>query len=180
MKENGHSVNCGGENGAPRITPCLEYIILQYKTSYNLSCEAEEPVTWWSINKKFMNIFEKSNKSASLSLDVVSADDVGAYYCIKKSELKKSHQIDEEMMVENVNLELASSIYVYVNDTKKKLVPHQPVVIFGMYNKLLIPCKPSMPDTMVKLKGSNIVSNFTTSVRFPDLVFSLNRLSAPL
>ncbi|EDV31270.2 uncharacterized protein Dana_GF15271, isoform B [Drosophila ananassae] len=162
VTKNGHSINCGGENGAPRITPCLEFIILQYKSSYNVSCEAEEPVTWWSIHKIFWNIFEKSNNSASLSLDVVSADDVGAYYCIKKSGLKKYLEIDEEMLVENLNLELASSIYIYVNDTRKKLVPHQPVVIFGLYDNLLIPCKPSMPDTKVQLKAENItLSSYT-------------------
>lgn len=178
VTENGHSINCGGENGAPRITPCLEFIILQYKTSYNLSCEAEEPVTWWSFHKKFMNVFEKSNNSASLSLDVVSADDVGAYYCIKKSKLKMNLEIDEEMLVENVNMEQASSIYVYVNDTRKKLVPHQPVVIFGLYDNLLIPCKPSMPDTKVQLKAGNIVSNFTSSVRFPTHFFFKQTLSS--
>ncbi|XP_070133064.1 vascular endothelial growth factor receptor 1-like [Drosophila bipectinata] len=153
MIGNKYSLNCGGENGGPRITPCLDFIILEYKSTYNLRCEAEEPVTWWSIHNKLMDVLEESNHSTSLSLNNVSAGEVGAYYCIKKSEMQKNPDIDEAIMAENVNLELASSIYVYVNDSKNKLVPHQPVSFFGLYDNLLIPCKPSMPNTTVLLKS---------------------------
>nr|XP_043069197.1 platelet-derived growth factor receptor alpha-like [Drosophila bipectinata] len=167
MIGNKYSLNCGGENGGPRITPCLDFIILEYKSTYNLRCEAEEPVTWWSIHNKLMDVLEESNHSTSLSLNNVSAGEVGAYYCIKKSEMQKNPDIDEAIMAENVNLELASSIYVYVNDSKNKLVPHQPVSFFGLYDNLLIPCKPSMPNTTVLLKSEgDEVSSYLSTVGF--------------
>lgn len=160
------SVDCGGTNGAPLITPCLESVQLDYKTSYTLRCEAEEPVTWWYAHDSVLTEeFDNSETDpqrpygAGLELVDVTAEKVGAYYCIKKSQLESSLDIDEDKMVEYTNNYEAVSIYVYVNDPNHLLVPYSPLVMARQYTSVVIPCKPTMPDTEVILQFNSEVSN---------------------
>lgn len=160
------SVDCGGTNGAPLITPCLESVQLDYKTSYTLRCEAAEPVTWWYAHDLvYADEFDNSETDpqrphgARLDLMDVTAEKVGAYYCIKKSVLDNSSDVDEDKMVEYTNNYEAVSIYVYVNDPNHLLVPYAPLVIARQYTSVVIPCKPTMPDTEVILQFNSEVSS---------------------
>ncbi|KAH8325621.1 hypothetical protein KR067_002519 [Drosophila pandora] len=167
------SVDCGGTNGAPLITPCLESVQLDYKTSYTLRCEAEEPVTWWYAHDSVLTEeFDNSETDpqrpygAGLELVDVTAEKVGAYYCIKKSQLESSLDIDEDKMVEYTNDYEAVSIYVYVNDPNHLLVPYSPLVMARQYTSVVIPCKPTMPDTEVILQLNSETTSSKNAIRY--------------
>ncbi|KAH8269724.1 hypothetical protein KR018_002067, partial [Drosophila ironensis] len=169
------AVNCGGENGAPLITPCREAIKLEFRTNYTLQCEAAEPVTWWSIHNSgldptpFNNFDMDAERPHGSRLDLydVTADNVGAYFCVKLSELKPDADPDEEAMVEVVNRDQASTIYVYVDDPKTKLVPTDQIVVLArQYTDVVIPCKPSMPDTEVVLEFNSESFSSKDTARF--------------
>ncbi|XP_039487105.1 vascular endothelial growth factor receptor 1 isoform X7 [Drosophila santomea] len=157
--------NCGGENGAPLMTPCKSAIILDASTSTTLKCEDNESMTWWTSSQtQLIHIapFDNTEDPArpygtSLTLIEVTADCVAAYYCVKDSkfnEIPHEGQSDEAM-IELVNQGYASSIYVYVNDPDNKLSDSHNVVTARQYSDVVIPCKPSMPDTEVVLETSN-------------------------
>ncbi|KRJ97846.1 vascular endothelial growth factor receptor 1 isoform X6 [Drosophila yakuba] len=157
--------NCGGENGAPLMTPCKSAIILDAGTSTTLKCEDNESMTWWTSSQtQLIHIapFDNTDDPArpygtSLTLIEVTADCVAAYYCVKDSkfnEIPHEGQSDEAM-IELVNQGYASSIYVYVNDPDNKLSDSHNVVTARQYSDVVIPCKPAMPDTEVVLETSN-------------------------
>ncbi|XP_017068456.2 LOW QUALITY PROTEIN: platelet-derived growth factor receptor alpha-like [Drosophila eugracilis] len=153
--------NCGGENGAPLMTPCKNFIILNAQTTTTLKCEGNETMSWWTNHptearkESFDNTEDPERPyGTSLTLFDVSAYDVGAYYCVKDSEFSQIDEEDrpEEAMVELVNQGKASSIYVYVDDPVNKLVPIENAVTALQYTDVVIPCKPAMPDTEVLLQ----------------------------
>jgi len=157
--------NCGGENGAPLMTPCKSSIILEAQTSSTLKCEGEDPMVWWTSSVDHLqgiagDRFDNTEDPArpygtSLTLYEVTADDVGAYYCVKDSEYNKISEKSDEAMVELVNQGLASSIYVYVNDPVSKLAPAISSINALQYTDVVIPCRPAMPDTEVWLETNN-------------------------
>jgi len=157
--------NCGGENGAPLMTPCKSSIILEAQTSSTLKCEGEDPMVWWTSSVDHLqgiagDRFDNTEDPArpygtSLTLYEVTADDVGAYYCVKDSEFNKISEKSDEAMVELVNQGLASSIYVYVNDPVSKLAPAISSINALQYTDVVIPCRPAMPDTEVWLETNN-------------------------
>ncbi|XP_032580146.1 vascular endothelial growth factor receptor 1 isoform X13 [Drosophila sechellia] len=156
--------NCGGENGAPLMTPCKSAIILDAQTSTTLKCEGDEPMSWWTSQSQYVHVKSFNNTEdparpfgTSVDLIEVTADYVAAYYCVKNSkfsQIAKEEQSDE-VMIELVNQGYASSIYVYVNDPDTKLVDSHNVVTARQYTDVVIPCKPAMPDTEVLLETSN-------------------------
>ncbi|XP_037708354.1 vascular endothelial growth factor receptor 1 isoform X4 [Drosophila subpulchrella] len=166
--------NCGGENGAPLMTPCKSSIILEAQTSSTLKCEGEDPMVWWTSSvdhvqgtagDRFDNTEDQARPyGTSLTLFEVTADDVGAYYCVKESEYNKISEKSDEAMVELVNRYLASSIYVYVNDPVSKLAPTTISIKALQYTDVVIPCRPAMPDTEVWLETSNGEKYSSTSV----------------
>ncbi|XP_050741595.1 platelet-derived growth factor receptor alpha isoform X3 [Drosophila biarmipes] len=166
--------NCGGENGAPLMTPCKSSIILEAQTSSTLKCEGEEPLTWWtgSVDNlqgypgdQFNNTEDPARPyGTSLTLFEVTAEDVGAYYCVKDSEYQKISEKSDEAMVELVNRGLASSIYVYVNDPNSKLAAAMSSINALQYTDVVIPCRPAMPDTEVWLETNNGETYSSTSV----------------
>ncbi|XP_043641409.1 vascular endothelial growth factor receptor 1 isoform X1 [Drosophila teissieri] len=158
--------NCGGENGAPLMTPCKSAIILDAATSTTLKCEDNEPMTWWTSSSQAPLILPDSFSNTedparpygtSLQLNEVTAEYVAAYYCVKDSKFNEipHEEQSDEAMIELVNQGYASSIYVYVNDPDNKLVDSHNVVTARQYSDVVIPCKPSMPDTEVVLETSN-------------------------
>nr|XP_016943226.1 vascular endothelial growth factor receptor 1 isoform X4 [Drosophila suzukii] len=166
--------NCGGENGAPLMTPCKSSIILEAQTSSTLKCEGEDPMVWWTSSVDHLqgiagDRFDNTEDPArpygtSLTLYEVTADDVGAYYCVKDSEFNKISEKSDEAMVELVNQGLASSIYVYVNDPVSKLAPAISSINALQYTDVVIPCRPAMPDTEVWLETNNGETYSSTSV----------------
>ncbi|XP_026843933.1 vascular endothelial growth factor receptor kdr-like isoform X4 [Drosophila persimilis] len=177
QEDNEVSTNCGGDNGAPLITPCKESIKLEYRTNYTLRCEASEPIIWWashesSLVSSFDNTEEDPQRPYGLQLHLieVTADNVGAYYCIKESSAESlTSGPDEklgEMLGEMVNNDLASTIYVFVNDPINLLVPTAPIVHARQYTDVVIPCKPSMPETEVLLTFNSDKFSSQTSGRY--------------
>ncbi|SPP79793.1 blast:Platelet-derived growth factor receptor alpha [Drosophila guanche] len=177
QEDNEVATSCGGDNGAPLITPCKESIKLEYRTDYTLRCEGSEPIIWWASHEKplvssFDNAAEDPQRPYGLQLHLmeVTADNVGAYYCIKESEAARvNSSTDEklsEMLGEMLNNDLASTIYVFVNDPLNLLVPTGPIVHARQYTDVVIPCKPSMPETEVLLTFNGDVYSSTTSGRY--------------
>ncbi|SPP79792.1 blast:Platelet-derived growth factor receptor alpha [Drosophila guanche] len=182
QEDNEVATSCGGDNGAPLITPCKESIKLEYRTDYTLRCEGSEPIIWWASHEKplvssFDNAAEDPQRPYGLQLHLmeVTADNVGAYYCIKESEAARvNSSTDEklsEMLGEMLNNDLASTIYVFVNDPLNLLVPTGPIVHARQYTDVVIPCKPSMPETEVLLtfNGDNDTKGNISSLH-PDLL----------
>ncbi|KAI8043639.1 hypothetical protein M5D96_004972 [Drosophila gunungcola] len=158
-------------NEAPRIKPCNSFIILELKTNFTLECESDEPVIWWTEHDlgqlTATNTYNKTQDRNtiyvnSLQLSDISTDLVAAYYCIKDSKLRNLNQESkdsEKSMVELVDQAQSSSIYVYVNDPDNKVVGSDINLIAKPYTDLVIPCKPSTPDTELVLKSLDSVSN---------------------
>lgn len=158
--------NCGGEDGVPLITPCKNSLKLQVHEPYTLQCEADEPIQWWhghegsKISEEFDNVIDNSRPfGIKLHLENVSVENVGAYYCIKTSQAPKSTtDWSEEQLVELVNDDKASTIYVYVNDPNNLLAPVEPILNAVQYSEIVVPCKPAMPETEVLLTFNGEVS----------------------
>lgn len=147
--------NFAATKGAPLINPLSSEITLDVKSNFSLLCEANEPITWRSSapigseleNSSFPTLNSDRPYGNSLHLEKVTAEYVGFYYCIKESELIQDG--DYDMMVENFK---AAKIYVFVNDENTLLVPMSvPVISASQYDDVVIPCKPTMPDTVVEL-----------------------------
>ncbi|KAH8409381.1 hypothetical protein KR222_002180, partial [Zaprionus bogoriensis] len=158
LEDNDFAPNCGGEDGVPLITPCKDSLKLQAHTNYTLQCEASEPIEWWHSHEGLRR-FEEFNNSNDperpfgirLNLLDVIVDNVGAYYCIKTSQAPQVSEWSEDALAELVNGEKASTIYVYVNDTQNLLAPVEPILNAPQYTEIVIPCKPTMPETEVLL-----------------------------
>ncbi|XP_043065312.1 vascular endothelial growth factor receptor 1 isoform X3 [Drosophila ficusphila] len=168
------TVNCGGENGAPLMTPCKSSIILDYQTTTSLKCEADEPMSWWTAQTSIVldeSSFDNTEDperpyGTNLQLSGVTAEDVGAYYCVKDSELNNLPEKNEQAMIGLVNQGGASSIYVYVDDKENKLFTTETILQAMQYEDLVIPCKPAMPDTEVLLEFRGEVLSSTSVGRY--------------
>lgn len=166
-EDDNEPANCGGEDGVPLITPCKNSLKLLVHDPYTLQCEANEPIEWWlghegfKKSEDFNNIDDPSRPyGIRLHFEDVTVDNVGAYYCIKSSKAPTNRSQDwpEEQMVELVNNDEASTIYIYVNDPSNLLAPVEPIVSALQYSEIVIPCKPSMPETEVMLTFNGEVS----------------------
>lgn len=107
----------------------MEYVTLELNTNYTIRCEADEPLLWkvasYSLEyevKTFDTGDPQRPHGSMLYLLDISSMNLGNYYCIKKSSVQKSidDMLDEEL-VELVNNNKASSIYIYVNGKQKWL-----------------------------------------------------------
>lgn len=105
----------------------MEYVTLELNTNYTIRCEADEPLSWRlasdSLNydvQTFNTGDPQRPHGSMLYLLDISTMNLGNYYCIKKSSIPNSVEdmMDEEL-VELVNNNTASSIYVYVNGKNK-------------------------------------------------------------
>ncbi|XP_070069379.1 uncharacterized protein [Drosophila takahashii] len=147
--------NCETKNGTPLITPCNSSIILQYSMNITLKCEAGEPIRWYYGHNYKLNIplqktdYPEGHYTVSLKMNKVTTNYVGAYYCLKDSKYRKLLERSEEVLIKLVSQGLASSIYVYVNDTKNNAVVPYADLQGRQYTDFVIPCKPPMPDTEV-------------------------------
>lgn len=156
--------NYAVEYGAPLITPLMEYVTLELNTNYTIRCEADEPLLWkvasYSLEyevKTFDTGDPQRPHGSMLYLLDISSMNLGNYYCIKKSSVQKSidDMLDEEL-VELVNNNKASSIYIYVNDPVYLLSQNEfPVISALQYQDTVIPCKPTMPNIEVLLTTSH-------------------------
>ncbi|XP_054744163.1 vascular endothelial growth factor receptor 1 isoform X4 [Anastrepha obliqua] len=156
--------NYAVEYGAPLITPLMEYVTLELNTNYTIRCEASEPLVWKVAPnspahevKLFATGDPQRPYGSMLYLLDISYVNVGNYYCIKESSVNKNldEMLDEEL-VELVNNNKASSIYVYVNDPVNLLAQTDfPVITAYQYQDTVIPCKPTMPNLEVLLTTSH-------------------------
>ncbi|XP_075152241.1 PDGF- and VEGF-receptor related isoform X3 [Haematobia irritans] len=168
--------------GAPLLIPLMDEIILEANTDFVLRCESSEPIVWKhpldSIVEEGFYVPDDKNRTfgITLTLKMVSYESVGNYYCIKESSVdaEKLASIDDSTLTDLANNNLATSIYVYVNDTENLLAPMPyPVVHVVQFQDAVIPCKPSMPNAEVLLtlpSGKTLASD--SGVRyFPRLGF---------
>ncbi|XP_055921707.1 vascular endothelial growth factor receptor 1-like isoform X2 [Eupeodes corollae] len=147
------------KRGAPLITPTLADVVLDFRSNYTLRCESKEPITWrpfpsssLELNSSPYNTLDNDKPYGSmLYLTDVTAEYVGYFYCIKERELNE--EADFDMMVEDYK---AAKIYIFVNDENTLLVPMSvPIINANQYEDIVIPCKPTMPDTVVELITSD-------------------------
>ncbi|XP_030080360.1 vascular endothelial growth factor receptor 1 isoform X7 [Drosophila hydei] len=163
--------NCGGEFGVPLITPCKDSLKLDVGTTYTLQCEASEPIEWWNTHDGFKQSETFNNVEdplrpfgIKLILDDVTVDNVSAYYCIKSSAAPDKANWSEEALVRLVNEDEASTIYVFVNDKSNLLVPMEPIIHARQYSEVIIPCKPTMPETEVLLTFNGEIGKINSSM----------------
>ncbi|XP_046803769.1 vascular endothelial growth factor receptor kdr-like [Lucilia cuprina] len=163
--------------GAPLIIPLEEEVQLEENSEYTLNCEDTEPIVWkWPVNvigpeeKPYIPQDQKRRYGSSLILKDVNYMNVGTYYCVKSSALTKNlDTMDDSELTDLANSNLASHIYVYVNDQENLLAPMAyPITYVIQFQDAVIPCKPSMPNYDV------ILTTPSGSVSFK--VFQLVRL----
>ncbi|XP_054082942.1 vascular endothelial growth factor receptor 1 isoform X4 [Zeugodacus cucurbitae] len=153
--------NYAVEYGAPLITPLMEYVTLELNTNYTIRCEADEPMLWKLptsyLTEPEVKIFDTGDPQrpygSMLYLLDISHSALGNYYCVKNSSIKKDiDEMADEELVELVNNNKASSIYIYVNDPDNLLAEIDfPVITAIQYQDTVIPCKPTMPNIEVLL-----------------------------
>ncbi|XP_019847641.2 vascular endothelial growth factor receptor 1 isoform X9 [Bactrocera dorsalis] len=155
--------NYAVEYGAPLITPLMEAVTLELNTNYTIRCEADEPLSWrlpddTDYDEQTFNTGDPQRPHGSmLYLLDISSKNLGNYYCVKKSSIpNKLEAMQDEELVELVNNNKASSIYIYVNDPVNLLSQNEfPVISALQYQDTVIPCKPTMPDIEVLLTTSH-------------------------
>ncbi|XP_037824042.1 vascular endothelial growth factor receptor 1 isoform X1 [Lucilia sericata] len=162
--------------GAPLIIPLEEEIQLEENSEYTINCEDTEPIVWkWPVNvigpeeKSYIPQDQKRRYGSSLILKDVNYMNVGTYYCVKSSALTKNlDTMDDSELTDLANSNLASHIYIYVNDQENLLAPMAyPITYVIQFQDAVIPCKPSMPNYDVILttpSGSTYASN--TGIRY--------------
>uniref|UniRef100_A0A1I8QDA6 Receptor protein-tyrosine kinase n=1 Tax=Stomoxys calcitrans TaxID=35570 RepID=A0A1I8QDA6_STOCA len=151
--------NYAVELGAPLVIPLLEEIILEKGSDTELRCESNEPIVWkyhYDAEVGEEVAYVPNDKSRPygqiLPLKEVTHQSVGNYYCIKESSVNLSNVIEDSTLTDLANNNLATSIYIYVNDTENLLAPMPfPVIHVVQFQDAVIPCKPSMPDIEVLL-----------------------------
>ncbi|CAD6999744.1 unnamed protein product [Ceratitis capitata] len=152
------------EYGAPLITPLLDDVILERNTNYTIRCEANETIDWKVPFYTYNNAVQtfdtgdaKRPYGSILYLMDISHSNLGNYYCVKKSSVKNGiDNVSDEELVELVNNNKASSIYIYVNDPSYLISQNEfPVITAYQYQDTVIPCKPTMPDIEVLLTTSH-------------------------
>uniref|UniRef100_A0A1B0GCK6 Ig-like domain-containing protein n=1 Tax=Glossina morsitans morsitans TaxID=37546 RepID=A0A1B0GCK6_GLOMM len=128
-------------------------------SDFTLKCEDSEPIIWkYPMEATVDEIQHKTEDKnrpfgSTLTLLDVNYVFVGNYYCIKAKSLTKDVQgMEDAELTDLSNSNLASSIYIYVNDTENFLAPMLfPVIHVMQFQDAVIPCKPSMPNVDVLL-----------------------------
>lgn len=154
------------EDDMPLITPFKNSLKLEVHENIALECDANEAIEWWysyegfKKSDDFIRIDDHQRPyGIRLHLENVSVVDVGAYYCIKSSQAPDPEaDWSEQLLMELVNNDMASTIYIFVNDPNNLLAPVELKLTAVQNSELVIPCKPSMPETEVVLKFKGKVS----------------------
>ncbi|XP_065357936.1 vascular endothelial growth factor receptor 1 isoform X3 [Calliphora vicina] len=169
--EDDYNENVAVALGAPLIIPLEEEVQLEENSEYTIKCEDTEPIVWKTpVNyitfeeNAYIPQDQKRRHGSSLTLREVNYMNVGNYYCVKTSALTKSLDImDDSELNDLANINLASVIYVYVNDQNNLLAPMAfPITYVIQYQDAVIPCKPTMPNYDVILttpNGATFASN---------------------
>ncbi|XP_037908371.1 platelet-derived growth factor receptor alpha isoform X3 [Hermetia illucens] len=140
--------------GAPLIIPSEPDVTLEAATDFTLTCRSKKPVTWRfpEIMVEYeITAFEKSGSSlphgSSLFLRDVQVENVGKYYCLE-TEFNSTNDAQLDILL---TLYKAETIYLFVNDPNRLLVPTHLVVMAAQYADAIIPCKPSSKNVEVEL-----------------------------
>ncbi|KAL9923894.1 PDGF- and VEGF-receptor related isoform 5-T7 [Glossina fuscipes fuscipes] len=158
-KGNDYDANVAVALGAPLLIPLMDELILEVNSDFTLKCEDSEPIIWkYPMEATVDEIQHKTEDKSrpfgsTLTLLDVNYVFVGNYYCIKAKSLTKDVQgMEDAELTDLSNSNLASSIYIYVNDTENFLAPMLfPVIHVMQFQDAVIPCKPSMPNVDVLL-----------------------------
>ncbi|KAM7353304.1 PDGF- and VEGF-receptor related isoform 6-T7 [Cochliomyia hominivorax] len=163
--------------GAPLIIPLEEEVTLEENSQFTIRCEDREPIIW-KYPSDLDGIVEESSYvpqdakrrfGSILTLTGVNYKNVGNYYCIKSSAVTKDLSLMEDSeLTDFANSNVASAIYIYVNDKYNLLAPMAfPVIYVIQFNDAVIPCKPSMKDYDVILTTpSGVTYSSNSGIRF--------------
>ncbi|XP_049533348.1 vascular endothelial growth factor receptor kdr-like [Anopheles darlingi] len=139
----------------PQIEWSVDEVVLGYGDTWNVSCKCNKPIAWKPFDPEYKwdppNITVSIYKTTDINMPYgsvliitnASALMVGRYYCGHFDKLEKD---PDEMVLENV----ASSIYVYVEDPHQLVVP-DPVKSYNNSEGVVVLCKPSYPDVFLEL-----------------------------
>ncbi|XP_060666911.1 vascular endothelial growth factor receptor 1 isoform X3 [Drosophila nasuta] len=173
LENNDILVNCGGELEVPLITPCKDSLKLEVDSDYTLHCEASEPIVWWHgdeglLESETFDNVEDPNRPYGIKFHIKSAkvENVGAHYCIPQQLEPIGDNWSEIDLIELVNNEKASTIYIFVDDKSNLLAPLDPIINARQYTDLVIPCKPAMPETEVLLTFNGATFSSETTGRY--------------
>ncbi|XP_050093365.1 vascular endothelial growth factor receptor 1-like [Anopheles aquasalis] len=140
----------------PQIDWPADEIVLGYRDTWNVTCKCHKPIVWkpfdyeykWDPPTIAVSIYNTTDLNmpfgSMLTITNASALMVGRYYCVHS--VKEQEDLDE-MLAEDV----ASSIYVYVDDPYQLMVPDAPVQFFNNKEEIVVVCKPSHPDVDLQL-----------------------------
>uniref|UniRef100_A0A1B0ASF9 Receptor protein-tyrosine kinase n=1 Tax=Glossina palpalis gambiensis TaxID=67801 RepID=A0A1B0ASF9_9MUSC len=170
-KGNDYDANVAVALGAPLLIPLMDELILEVNSDFTLKCEDSEPIIWkYPMEATVDEIQHKTEDKSrpfgsTLTLLDVNYVFVGNYYCIKAKSLTKDVQgMEDAELTDLSNSNLASSIYIYVNDTENFLAPMLfPVIHVMQFQDAVIPCKPSMPNVDVLLTTPTGKDSFDVS-----------------
>ena len=118
-----------GELGAPVIEPYDPDITYQVNTDQKIECKGKSPVTWWAEDILLLNRNLKITQKEMpdqvyryytyLDFNQIFGDNVGRYYCVFTEHIKDGNDI--EHYEEEVQMNFASSIYIFVDGEHFKL-----------------------------------------------------------
>nr|XP_029719637.1 vascular endothelial growth factor receptor 1-like isoform X2 [Aedes albopictus] len=150
------------QNGAPEIESYKPEVELEAGISYEMICNANEPIRWHIKRTEAEDIepplvvtesivANDADKLYSIKVTIpeTSAEVVGRYYCIFESSDNSDHDVDLEDLEADYK---ATSTYLFVKDPKSPIVPVSHTVVYAQqYEDVVIPCKPSSKDIVVEL-----------------------------
>nr|XP_029709181.1 vascular endothelial growth factor receptor 1 isoform X14 [Aedes albopictus] len=150
------------QNGAPEIESYKPEVELEAGISYEMICNANEPIRWHIKRTEAEDIepplvvtesivANDADKLYSIKVTIpeTSAEVVGRYYCIFESSDNSDHDVDLEDLEADYK---ATSTYLFVKDPKSPIVPVSHTVVYAQqYEDVVIPCKPSSKDVIVEL-----------------------------
>uniref|UniRef100_A0A1A9WWA6 Receptor protein-tyrosine kinase n=1 Tax=Glossina brevipalpis TaxID=37001 RepID=A0A1A9WWA6_9MUSC len=129
-KGNDYDANVAVALGAPLLIPLMDELILEVNSNFTLKCEDNEPIIWkYPMEATVEEIPHETadvNRSFGNTLTLLDVNHVfvGNYYCIKAKSLTKDLQgMEDAELTDLSNSNLASSIYIFVNDTENLLAP---------------------------------------------------------
>uniref|UniRef100_A0A182NAM5 Ig-like domain-containing protein n=1 Tax=Anopheles dirus TaxID=7168 RepID=A0A182NAM5_9DIPT len=173
----GHNGNNDGNS--PEIDINKESIILQKGASQDLTCKSNEPIMWVSYNGMYnwVNPIESTEiklianpnnlTRTVLSIENVSAKNVGMYYCVNKQSYYKNRHLTLDRLVK---MRQASMIHIYVDDPVHPLVAIDGIdrgIEVYRDDYFVSPCKPTLPNVDVEFYRTNGgTQDFVTNCTF--------------
>lgn len=131
-----------------KIYPDVTELVIGKETKLTLNCTDDEPVKWYYSqegiaptigNRKTENWTENGTNFNSLTISPAYYLDTGYYICRAVNDTRKK-----------------ARIYVYVFDEDNVIASDDLTIHVPMYERIIIPCKPTSPNVSVSLTKHNV------------------------